>query len=278
MNIEEKITCLERLMSTSEHTILPVEKFKEFLKSNTHVVIYGDVGVTLNSLNGCLFGLIQALGSDVQFSVLSAEDIKTGHWCETATLFVVPGGATTPIRRMLDSEGLGLIQKYVQEGGRYLGFCAGAYLGASRIEFAKGDKDLERITEDNLAFYAGTKYGPMGGVYDYHSNAGLSFYGLTVLENSELNQVAYTNGGGWFEVDPTDTSTTPLALYTDQPDKTAILEVVYGKGKACLSAAHLEYDSQLFQDEIRNTKGYELYDNDNRLILLRTLLHRLLKE
>ncbi len=271
--VEQKVSWL---MSTSEQTILPLKKFSKFLESDINVAIYGDVGVTCDSLNRTYYGIVQALGSHISVSILSAEDIKNKNWQAKTNLFVVPGGATTPMRACLGNTGMAAIKNYVQTGGKYLGLCAGAYFGCSRIEFAKGDAHLERITEDNLGFFKGTGVGPLNGNYDYHTADGLSFVPLCIEDREDLNQLAYSHGGGWFEDVEKDAAVKVLARYSQHQDCPAVLLCDSGEGKALLLGVHLEYDPLLFDaDETEVSRKMQLND-DKRRLLFRYFLSELM--
>lgn len=265
------------IMSTSEQTMLPLRKFSKFLESDTNIVIYGDVGVTCDSLNRTYYGLVQALGSDVAISVLTAENVRQGEWRKKANLFVVPGGATTPMRACLASEGVAEIQRYVKQGGCYLGLCAGAYFACEHIEFAKGNSTLERIvTKGNLNFFSGKGIGPLTGRYEYIGADGLDFVALDIMEDATLNQSAYSHGGCYFESIAADKSSQVLARYMDYDNHPAVVLCKVEKGKALLSGVHLEYDSILFDaDELEISQKKQLNDAE-RLQLFRYFLHKLL--
>ena len=64
-----------------------------------------------------------------------------------------------------------MIKDYVTGGGSYLGICAGAYYGASYIEFNKGG-ELEVIGARELEFFDGKAIGPAIAEYSTENKSG----------------------------------------------------------------------------------------------------------
>ena len=56
---------------------------------------------------------------------------------------------------ILNGAGNRKIEQFVQQGGTYIGFCAGGYYGSSKCEFEVGDKYLQVIGDRELAFFPG---------------------------------------------------------------------------------------------------------------------------
>lgn len=177
-------------------------------------------------------------------------------WSTTCALLVFPGGADLGYCRTLNGEGNRKITQYVERGGSYLGFCAGAYYGSSYCEFEKGNKQLEVIGDRELAFYPGVCRGLAFSGFVYHSEAGAKAVELKVGQGSLLTGFpsgtfrSYYNGGGVF-VDSETLSTQGvevLASYTEKlnvDSGTGSAAVVYckvGNGAAVLSCVHPEYD------------------------------------
>jgi biotin--protein ligase len=83
----------------------------------------------------------------------------------------VPGGVETNYYNDLGEDGRAKIVEYVQNGGKYLGLCAGAYFGCSKIDFGRGTS-LEIIVERGLKFVNATAMGPVLAEYCYQVNSG----------------------------------------------------------------------------------------------------------
>lgn len=72
----------------------------------------------------------------------------------TCRLIAFGGGYDLGFESALGKEGVKQISKFVQNGGSYLGICAGAYWACDYIEFDKGGP-LEVTGERFLKFYPG---------------------------------------------------------------------------------------------------------------------------
>ncbi len=167
--------------------------------------------------------------------IQAAEIINGG--LKHISLLIMPGGRDRPYHAALKGAGNVAIRSFVENGGIYLGICAGAYYGCQRVEFDKGFP-LEVCEERELSFFSGTAVGPAygKGTFEYQSEKG-AFWAKIATANGIF--FSYYNGGCFFEGDFTHTKI--LAHYLDLPNHPpAIIECPIGKGKAILSGVHLE--------------------------------------
>ena len=117
--------------------------------------------------------------ADVQ--TLSTSGLLEGSWMSSsnsssaaaAVALVMPGGADLPYCADLDGRGNELIRSFVEErGGSYLGFCAGAYYGCSRVEFEVDSNKLRVEGDRELAFFPGVALGAVVPGFSYETEAG----------------------------------------------------------------------------------------------------------
>lgn len=170
---------------------------------------------------------------------------KSG-WEKRCTHFVMPGGRDRPYHAILAGSGNQMIRSFVEEGGIYVGICAGAYYGCGQIEFDLGTP-LEVNELRELSFFPGKAVGPAygKGLFRYESEAGVRAAKLNCSENFIY---AYYNGGCFFEGD--FKSCRILARYADLPGSPpAVIECPIGKGKAILSGVHLEISSTMLKTD-----------------------------
>ncbi|HSX11324.1 MAG TPA: BPL-N domain-containing protein [Chlamydiales bacterium] len=156
---------------------------------------------------------------------LSAADIINGALDETYTLFIMPGGRDRPYHAALKGAGNEKIRAFVENGGTYLGICAGAYYGCKTVQFEKGIPE-EICEERELAFFSGTAVGPAFGRGNFPVKIGPDLH-------------AHYHDGCLFLGDFSQVRV--VARYIElagQPP--AIIECRVGKGKAILSGVHLE--------------------------------------
>lgn len=202
----------------------------------------------------------------------------------------MPGGGDRPYLAKLKGQGNDNIKRFVNSGGRYLGICAGAYYSGDRLEFAKGDKDLEVTGERELKFFPGLISGPTYEGFDHrdpkvHAGARAAKLFWQLPKPFAVNQqftVLY-NGGGNFVDAENYPNVTVLARY--KPEKAgeiiqpaAIVECIVGKGKAILSSPHFEWLPATLDTESTHLNAIkpELEANEGqRLVLAKHLLERL---
>lgn len=91
---------------------------------------------------------------------------RTAGWQDTTDLLVIGGGGVTGFKAALGDQGITAIKSYVQNGGKYLGLCAGAYFGAERIEFKGRDPKTGPYTKESpgLGFFNGLARGSLDSV------------------------------------------------------------------------------------------------------------------
>ncbi len=154
------------------------------------------------------------------------------------SLFIMPGGQGDRFyHATLKGKPNALIRKFVEDGGTYLGICAGGYYGCKRVEFDQGFP-LEICEERELGFFPGSGIGPAygKGTFEYDSEKG-----ARIAKIQTANGVFYTyyNGGCFFEGDWTHARI--LARYLDLPNHPpAVIECPCNQGKAILSGVHFE--------------------------------------
>lgn len=152
-------------------------------------------------------------------------------------LFIMPGGRDLPYVHRLQPEGTQILRSFVEEGGIYLGICAGAYFGASYVEFDKGGQ-LEVLGSRELQFFPGKAIGPLFGKFRYNSQEGASIVSLEYDDGkNSFFTYSHYNGGCYFE-EIDSPGYQPLARYEN--GKMAIVRCPKKKGFAILSGVHVE--------------------------------------
>ncbi|MDN3508224.1 MAG: BPL-N domain-containing protein [Simkaniaceae bacterium] len=201
--------------------------------------IYQDDGVSSSSFAGCC----TLLEPWAQVVAVSAKEVINGGWRGDEGYFVMPGGRDRPYHEKLSGVGNEQVRGFVENGGIYVGICAGAYYGTAEIEFEKG-REHEVCETRELAFFPGKSIGTLRGEYDYDSDHGSEMIQVTFDDQERL---LYYHGGGYFSGEGEGVGI--LANYTEFK-KPAIIRCRVGKGAALLSGVHFEYCSskhQLFE-------------------------------
>lgn len=174
--------------------------------------------------------------SGPSYQRIRVKEILEGRLDELS-LFVMPGGRDRLYHKALMGKPNALLRQFVEEGGTYLGICAGGYYGCKSVEFDRGFP-LEVCEERELNFFPGKGIGPAfgKGTFAYDSEKGAR---ITPIETANGILYTYYNGGCFFEGDFSHVQI--LARYLDLPGKPpAIIECPIKKGKAILSGVHFE--------------------------------------
>lgn len=254
------------------------------------ILIYSGPGAGPLSLTNTVATITQAVGTKYNIKTVGPEIIIDKQWLKNTALLIMPGGADRPYLEKLAGQGNANIRDYVASGGKYLGICAGAYYASDRLEFAKGDSELEVTGERKLKFFPGLISGPTYVGYDHRDvtvHAGARAANLSwqldqpFAKNTQLT-VFYNGGGSFIDAEKYD-NVLILARYmpeiagdTQQP--AAIVECNYGKGKAILSGPHFEWDPAMLNTEsakFREIKPQLIAGNTDRIKLIKHLLARL---
>ena len=189
---------------------------------------------------------------------VSANDIVDGSCFADANIIIFPGGRDLPYVAKLQGAGVENIRKFVGKGGKYLGFCAGAYFASSYCEFEKGS-DLEVCGERDLKLYPGKAKGCVFPGFQYDSENGARMINVHLTSNhdeSAGNFPVYYNGGCEFILDSESNSKEieNIGKYEDFPDKNAIVLCKYGSGRVLLSGVHPEINYMFLQDKSKYSK------------------------
>lgn len=178
-------------------------------------------------------------------------------------LFVMPGGADLYYLEKLGAEGCNLIKTYVENGGSYLGICAGAYFACDHISWADDFPKQTIKGERFLKFHKGKATGP---IHRYILNGDISHSCDAVASITTVNGVTFKalyRAGPVFEEGHGENV---LARYTDiAGTPPAIIQTKVGKGFALLMSPHLEF---LSHDWAQNTYKNQnaTHNHDFRLI------------
>ena len=179
---------------------------------------------------------------------INAKEVIQAKWLQSAHLFVIPGGRDIHYVSRLQPKGTDIIRNYTENGGNFLGICAGAYFASDYVEFDVGGS-LEVLGKRELSFFNGKAIGPLFGPFYYHSNK--SQKTIPVSYNDKKNSfkaMSHYNGGCYFEKIESD-SYSVLARYSNE--HAAIVKCRVKKGIAILSGVHFEKPLNVESEEKR---------------------------
>ncbi|MBO7642162.1 MAG: biotin--protein ligase [Alphaproteobacteria bacterium] len=207
-----------------------------------NILVYNDNGVDWSSLQWVSI-FFKNRGDKVK-NVNADFLINNPEWMTQYDKIVIPGGADCPYHEKLKGTGCRNIKKFVENGGTYIGICAGGYFGCKKVEFALGT-GLEVNEYRELAFFPGVARGPMLKPYVYDSEDGASAAKVRSLTDGSIFY-SYHNGGSTFVLDEINQNGIEvLAEYADENNSPAVIRCKCGKGQAILSGIHFEADQKL---------------------------------
>ncbi|KAJ9084247.1 biotin holocarboxylase synthetase [Entomophthora muscae] len=148
----------------------------------------------------------------------------------------------------LAGEGNIRIRTFVENGGKFIGFCAGAYYSCGRVEFELGTK-LQMAAVRPLKFFPGLGRGAAFRGFDYESEDGARAAPITfefLQAYPTLKCPVYWDGGGAFINAHLTSNVSVLATYdaiSDESENAAAVLCKVGDkgGEALLSFVHPEY-------------------------------------
>lgn len=176
-----------------------------------------------------------------QVFLVNGKSIRSGELNNTVDYLFVPGGSTTEMLRELKPEGVRIIKKYVTDGGKYVGICAGSYLACAVVDFKSADMSLKKARP--LKFYPGTQKGPFNGHYSPLNNQG--FQCIQPVFYGDIKVNAVLNGGGFFVDAEKYKNVEILGRY--EGGEACAVRCDVENGEAYLLAVHLEYQPELMR-------------------------------
>lgn len=206
------------------------------------ILVYFDLGVGPHAFKRLIGSLREEpLLQNYPLKIVDHQFLQNEEdWEKKTTLLIFPGGRDVPYHNLLKGVANQRIANYVQQGGSYLGICAGGYYGASFIEFEKGGQ-LEICASRELQFYPGKAVGPAygNGQFCYQSDKGARASLISWI-GGECH--IYFNGGCFFEHPENYPNVEVMARYQDlEKQPAAVVFCKIGKGKAVLCGIHPEY-------------------------------------
>lgn len=199
------------------------------------------------------------------YRYIKSEDILDGV-LQGKNIFVMPGGADLPYCKKLNGIGNKKIRKFIEDGGFYIGICAGAYYACRRINFKGKDYDVRGDRE--LGLFEGTAEGSLPFLTDgnYFSDDGAESKAMISLKFKEKlsEEYFYYHGGPVFIPDSIiNHRYGVIAKYEDNTP--AVIKGKIGKGNYLLSAVHFELEKEQYRKFV--LEKADMKDKDREKII-----------
>jgi biotin--protein ligase len=254
------------------------------MASRLNILLYSGVGAAPGSIQHTLATLKAFVGGRYSILLVDTHLLLSEPWETSTILLVIPGGRDLPLHQQLGIKGAHRIHQYVQQGGRYLGICSGAYFASSYIEFEKNHPQYHIEGERHTQLFQGIARGSVYPGFQYNSENGAKIARVLMPSLFPTHPIdLYFNGGCYFDLMSLSVSQREeiavLGVYLDPPvhlqpqQLPAVIECQVGSGKALLSGVHFEFDSNLLGHHPNATLLQKLELSDPfRIPLVRYLL------
>eukprot|EP00474_Spongospora_subterranea_P010720 CRZ11178.1 hypothetical protein [Spongospora subterranea] len=204
------------------------------------ILIYNGPGVDQPSLHNIHQCIKRHIPDTLNIIQVDADYLGKESWPDKTRLVIIPGGRDLPYVAALGPPIISRIQRFVHEGGSYLGICAGAYFAANRVEFEVGREDYEVVGDRDLRFINGVAKGAAFHGFEYGSDQGALVVPITSPWFTNPIPM-YCNGGPYFDLDP-DAAKSCDVIGRYEDGRIAIVSSPYGNGRVLVSGVHFEYD------------------------------------
>lgn len=212
------------------------------------IVVFSEGPVSIGSL---LLSLTDSFRNTNIVRATSAEIKNLSSILDQNTLaFILPGitGEHSPFMTLLGREGNSRIRDYVENGGVFVGFCAGAYYACENISY-QNPVGVSKSQRPGLDFFKATAKGPQPHLgREILDNDNWNDVIVTRLEyknkKSQLEKVHVCYGNGPALTQIQDQDIKALAHYSQVPGKpVAVASKNVGKGLALFIGVHPEITS-----------------------------------
>tara|TARA_Y100000310_G_scaffold40276_1_gene37794 strand:+ start:869 stop:1507 length:639 start_codon:yes stop_codon:yes gene_type:complete len=192
--------------------------------------VYNDVGFFQPSVWEDGFVKIKKLLTDVQHKTITRTDINNKAFSlQEFSCIIFPGGYAYPgYTKYVSQIGKQRLRKFVEDGGKYVGICAGAYFAGRNVIYQ--DKDVTKTGNYDLNLFSGIVSGPA-----YKSNPDLRWKSTKILFEDDEIRMKYAAAPCFSE------HGTIIARYLDNTP--AIVSEKCGKGEVLLFGPHPELNS-----------------------------------
>ena len=97
--------------------------------SGRQALVYEDEGVSFSSAEALVQQLQNILGPSITVKKVNSAYLANEPWEDKTDVVAMGGGKCSLWEVQLGDKGMLKIHQYVLRGGKYIGFCAGAYFG-----------------------------------------------------------------------------------------------------------------------------------------------------
>lgn len=158
--------------------------------------------------------------------------------------FFLPGASDANYDNKMGADNIDRLRRFVADGGRFMGICAGAYYACETIEWFKGEPARFKTKKPRIDFFNYLAHGPIRALLDGQTDLG------NALSHAAAADIRFDDGGmmrgatvmywGGPELSGPSPGQVIARFNTLAGKPPAIVMRDIGKGRALISAVHPE--------------------------------------
>jgi glutamine amidotransferase-like uncharacterized protein len=235
---------------TSDKMIRAVDAKVGVIVSSDTSAVYGGGAYPLDAIAAAR--MFEWMGAEVE--MVDLDDIIQGRLSLDNFDILYFGGGNAYFWKTEDQDKsfTQYIRDYVNNGGNYIGVCAGSYFASDQINWNGRDYDYP------LDLFMGKGVGPIADISDYGEAWALATIRITdssLSYDGQQFEVMYYWGPYFEQYADSNQDVQVVAVYDyngDADEKPAMIKFPYGNGKVFLSGVHPEFEESASIDDDRD--------------------------
>jgi glutamine amidotransferase-like uncharacterized protein len=175
---------------------------------------------------------------NVTHTRLYAADLNADIWNKDALAIVFPGGYAYNYQLAISLDAVDEIRSYVENGGGYIGICAGAYFASKTVAWEGGVYPYE------LGLFDGTAYGSLNYIAPWPSYVmtDITLNQNNAISKSDASKISVLYYGGPILTPTQGVEIDTIATWNSADNTPAIINFEFGNGRVLLLGPHLEVE------------------------------------
>jgi glutamine amidotransferase-like uncharacterized protein len=180
----------------------------------------------------------------ITWQYISASTINKQSWETWYDAIYFPGGYSADYKSAITTTGMNKIRSFVNNGGRYIGICAGAFFACDKVDWEG------RVYDYPLKLFLGRGYGAIDQIIPW---SGYTMTTVNINKNNPINQyepatetILYYGGPAFYPNQGQQMNV--IATWQAYNNDPAIINFNYGNGRVLLVGPHPEIEEDSTRD------------------------------
>lgn len=185
-------------------------------------VVYGGAGACEED---CVTGAAEAARQAGFNPVIVYPNTFDSSILKDAAVWIQPGGIAVTASKAMGKSMMNAVRSFVNNGGGYVGFCAGAFIATSRI---------------GTSAYSGLGIAP-GTTTVYKAKGYPTIEKMSVKKNDgQVSRQIYWEGGPYIKLSTSEAKKVDVRGIYSRTNQISAINSAYGKGRVSITGAHPE--------------------------------------